>query len=294
MKKLKTFALKKPILFSLLLMTFALIFFYVPTEKLCLPFCDKQCAEFLGVLINKMVVSSILVIVLIKFDLVKSIGLTVFPNRWKDWFIAWPFIIITLINFLPLINSSLIIDTSKPVMVSLFTLMNFSIGLSEELLVRGVILGMLLLKWGNTKKGIYISVIVSSAIFGSGHICNLIANPSFLVATLSQIVYATSIGIFFAACVLRSKTIWPMIIFHAAFDFAGELQLIAVGGGIEVANQITASTNLREALISILLCSILAIYGFFILRKVTPTDIQCKFSKKINENCNTEIVHECL
>lgn len=69
MKKLKTFALKNPILFSLLLMIFVLILFYAPTEKLYLSFCDKQYAKFLGELTNNMVVS-IIIIVLIKFDLI--------------------------------------------------------------------------------------------------------------------------------------------------------------------------------------------------------------------------------
>lgn len=294
MNRLKIFALKKPILFSLLLMVFALILLEANTEKLFLSFCDKQYAVFLGETINKMAVSSISLILLIKFDLINSIGLTTFSNRWKDWSIAWPFIILILINILPLIDGSLIIDTSKPIMVSLFTLMNFFIGLSEELLVRGVILSVLLIKWGNTKKGIYICVIVSSIIFGSAHIVNFITNPSILLATLSQLVYATLIGIFFATCVLRSKTIWPMIIIHGAFDFAGQLQLIAIGGGIEVANQAAASINLQQALVPIIIFFILSIYAFFILRKVTPADIQCKFSNNINNNCSSDIVHESL
>jgi membrane protease YdiL (CAAX protease family) len=293
MKKLKTFASKKPLLFSLLFMTFALILICAPTEKLYLSFCDNLCAVFLGQLTKNLVVSIILIIVLIKFDLIKSIGLNAFPNRWKDWFIAWPFIIIILVNFLEIITGDLTIDTSKPVMIILFTLMNFFIGFFEELLVRGVILGVLLLKWGNTKKGIYLSVIVSSVLFGSGHILNLIGNPSILVATLSQVVYATFIGIFFATCVLRSKTIWPMIILHATIDFLGQVKLITIGGGIEALRMAEASISLQDALMSIVVTLIFSIYAFFLLRKVTPADIQCKFSKKANKNCGSETVHEC-
>lgn len=277
MKKLKTFALKKPILFSLLLMTFALIVLYAPSEKLYLSFYDMQHSTFLGELTNNIVVSIILIIVLIKLDLIKSIGITAFPNRWKDWFIAWPLMMILLISLLSLITGNLIIDTSKPGLISIFILMNFFIGLTEELLVRGVILSILLLKWGNTKKRIYICVIASSVIFGSAHIGNFIANPNILVATLSQVVYATFIGIFFAACVLRGKTIWPAIILHAAIDFFGQLQQIAVGGGIEAAKQAAASTSLVQALQPILIYFMLASYAFFILRKVTPTSIQSKF-----------------
>ena len=115
-------------------------------------------------------------------------------------------------------------------MVSVFVLMNLFVGLAEELLFRGLILGILLLKWGNTQKGIYICVIVSSVMFGSAHIGNFIANSNILIATLSQIVYGIFIGIFFAACVLRSKTIWTVIILHAINDFSANLQQITMGG----------------------------------------------------------------
>jgi len=294
MKKLKTFAFKKPILFSILLMIFALMIFGAPTERLWLSFCDKQYATLLEELTNNMVVSMIVIILSIKLNLFSSLGLTVFAKRWKDLLIAWPLIILILISAFPVINGSLTIDTSKPVLVGLFTLMNFFIGLSEELLVRGVILCLLLMKLGNTKKGIYICVIVSSVIFGSAHIGNLIANPSFLIATLSQIVYATFFGIFFAACVLRSKTIWPMIVLHAAIDFFGQLQQIAIGGGSEAFNQAKASTNLQQALSSIVLSFIFLNYGLFILRKVTVADIQNKFSNVINKNSDINLVDKGL
>jgi len=294
MKKLKIFALKKPLLFTLLIMTFALIFFYAPTEKLYLLFCDKQYATFLGELTNKMAVSIILIIVLIKFDLNKGIGLTTFPNRLKEWSIAWPLMIILMISLLSLIFGNVTIDTSRPFMVTVYTLMNFFIGLSEELLVRGLILGILLLKWGNTRKGIYLSVIVSSVIFGIAHLGNFIAMPSILLATLSQVLYAIFIGIFFAACVLRSKTIWPVIILHSTIDFFGQIQQIAVGGGIEAANKALASTSLLQALQPIAIYFMLASYAFFILKKVTPADIQYKFSNNNKKNCSTDVVHEQL
>ena len=281
MSKLKTFTLKKPLLFSILLMTFALIFFYMPTEKLFLPFYDLQYATFLGELCNKVMVSIILILILVKLDFTKRIGLTTFEIRGKDWFIAWPAAIIILIGLLPLIVGSLTIDISKPNVVGVFVLMNFFIGLSEELLVRGVILSVLLIKWGNTKKGIFLSVIVSSVIFGTAHLGNMIGNTGFLVATISQVVYATLIGIFFAACVLRSQTIWPAIIIHAAIDFASQLQQIAVGGGVEAARQVTASISLSQAFLPVIIYANLAGYGFFILKKVTPATVKSRFDSYI-------------
>ena len=287
MMKLKIFTLKRPLLFSALLMAFVLIVFYAPTIKLFLPFYDFQYSTFLGELSNKMLVSIILILVLSKLDFIKSIGLTTFAIRGKDWFIAWPTAIILLLGLLPLIVGSLTIDISKPKVISVFILMNFFIGLSEELLVRGVLLSVLIIKWGNTKKGIYLSVIVSSLIFGTAHIGNIIGNNGFVVATLAQVVFATLIGIFFAACVLRSQSIWPVIIIHAAIDFVSQLQQIAVGGGVEAAGQVTVSISIMQAFQPVIIYAMLAGYGFFILKKVTPATVKPRFDNYISQKgCN--------
>jgi len=192
--------------------------------------------------------------------------------------------LLILVNLLPLIIGRLTIDISKPKVVSIFILMNFFIGLSEELLVRGVLLSVLIIKWGNTKKGIYHSVIISSLIFGTAHLGNIIGNTGFLVATLAQVVYATLIGVFFAACVLRSQSIWPAIIIHAAIDFVSQLQQIAVGGGVEAAEQVAASISLMQAFQPVIIYAMLAGYGFFILKKVTPATVKSRFDNYISEN----------
>ncbi|WP_198283747.1 CPBP family intramembrane glutamic endopeptidase [Clostridium cellulovorans] len=85
--------------------------------------------------------------------------------------------------------------------------MYLSTGLFEEVLCRGVILTVMLRKWGNSKVGIYLSVITSSLIFGTAHIANFLSNRSLLLATVTQITFAFFIGVFFATCFLRNKTI---------------------------------------------------------------------------------------
>lgn len=289
MKKMPL-ALERPILFSLLLMIFALIALYAPTVKLYSQFFDPQYAYFLAEISNKLVVSIILVLLLVRLSLMKSIGLTIFPKKSKDWLIAWPLFIILLIGVLPLLTKDIIIDQSKPGILAVFPLMNFLTGFSEELLIRGLLLSVLLLKWGNTKKGIVLCVIGSSLLFGSAHLGNLFINPSLLVATFSQIIYATLIGIFFAACVLRSQSIWPAIVLHAAIDFLGQIQQIAVGGGVEAATQASASVSLLQALQPIFLYMILASYAFFLLRKVTPITIKLRFLNQSTQNDSHESV----
>ena len=110
---------------------------------------------------------------------------------------------------------------------------------------------------------------------------NLIIDSNLLVATLSQVLYATFIGVFFAACVLRSQAIWPAIIFHATIDFVSQLQQIAVGEGIEATQQAAASLDIMQAIQPVIIYGMLASYGFFLLKKVTPSTIQAKFSDQV-------------
>ena len=277
MNKLKAFSFQRPLLFSIILMSFASLIFIAPAEKLFLPFFDLLSSTLLKELLTKLLFCIIAIFILARLDLIKSIGLTKFATRAMDWLITWPAAIILLIGMLPLIFGSFAVDFARPDVLIIFILMNFFIGLSEELLVRGLILNVLLKKWGSTKNGIYYSVIISSLIFGAAHLVNLIGKTGFLVATLSQVIYATFIGIFFAACVLRSRSIWPAIIIHAAIDFVSQLQLISVGGGIEAAEKATASTTLMQTFMPVLIYGMLASYGFFLLKKVTPATVKSTF-----------------
>lgn len=59
---------------------------------------------------------------------------------------------------------------------------------------------------------------MSGIIFGVAHFLNYF-EKSFADVT-SQIVYATFIGIFFAAIYYVSKSIWPAVFWHAMIDIA--------------------------------------------------------------------------
>ncbi len=169
-----------------------------------------------------------------------------------------------------IVEGSLVIDTSRPGLILLYTGLVLSIGFFEEILGRGVVLTVMLRKWGSTRRGIYQAVLVSSALFGAAHIVNMIAGRLPLLSTLTQIVYGFFFAVIFAACVLRNNSIWPMVIMHAAFDFGGRgLQEIAVGG----ASQMPAANSTPEGAITTFMLTLpLFLYGIFILRKVAPSE----------------------
>lgn len=66
------------------------------------------------------------------------------------------------------------------------------------------------------------AVLVSSLLFACAHAVNLMAGQD-AATTVVQIVFAFAFGTFAAAFFLRTKSIWPMIAFHALFDAIGLL-----------------------------------------------------------------------
>jgi membrane protease YdiL (CAAX protease family) len=159
------------------------------------------------------------------------------------------------------------VDTSRPGLIILFVFTNLAIGFAEEVIARGVVLNLLLRKWGHDRQGIYLAVIVSALLFGISHLFNLFTGHLPERANLTQIGYSIAFGVAFAACFLRNNTIWPVIIMHTALDFPGGLRHISVAGS----DQIPAANNtLEAALLSLMISVLLRLYGLFILRKVEP------------------------
>ena len=58
-----------------------------------------------------------------------------------------------------------------------------------------------------------------------------------------------------------------MMLMHAAFDFAANLQEIAVGGGLQISVPPISAGN---TLVTILITLPLGLYGLYLLRKVEP------------------------
>ena len=138
-------------------------------------------------------------------------------------------------------EEGIVIDTTKPLMIVLHLLTALSTGWVEEILCRGVVVTALLQKWGRTKKGIYLSVLAGSVIFGLAHLANLLMGRKPLLNNLTQVTFAIFFGVIFAACVLRNRSIWPMMLLHAAIDWAGTLDEIAVGGGLRLTDPVITS-----------------------------------------------------
>lgn len=103
----------------------------------------------------------------------------------------------------------------------------FFIGVAEELLCRGWLLNEFLERYGDTKKGVWYSIILSGFIFGLMHISNIFISGQDVATTITQVVSAISTGIIFGVIYYKTKNIWSLIALHGLWDFSLMLGTIA-------------------------------------------------------------------
>jgi len=265
---LRHFAFSRPVIFSVLVILVSGLITEIPFNLIFESWLEVPAPELLKVTIGHTIMGFVLVWLLVKLGIFKDAKFTR-PREWRAVWLVWPFLLFTLLNLEGVISGQLEIDTSRQGLIILFVLLNLSIGFAEEMMGRGMILNLLLQKWGDSRRGIYVAVLISALLFGGAHIFNLITGHLPPLAALTQIGYSIAFGVVFAACFLRNNSIWPVIIMHVAVDFAGGLRHISIEGG-DLAP--VANNTVEAALTSLIISVPLLLYGLFILRKVEPRD----------------------
>ena len=138
----------------------------------------------------------------------------------------------------------------------------FLIGVAEEGLFRGVVYELFADIFGKTsRKGVYLTIVVSAVVFGLCHLTNLFAPGISVAAVMLQVASAMAIGMVFAVIKLRAHgSIWPAIIVHALIDASGFIYGGMLWGGTEVDS--VNNLDLR----SILMIPILIGLAIFLMR----------------------------
>ena len=103
--------------------------------------------------------------------------------------------------------------------VAIYALCMLAIGLTEELLFRGLVTQMIFDKYGKSSVGVWLTVIVSSLLFGAAHGTNALTGEIPLSGVLVQVVAATALGMCLAAVYLRSRSLWAVALVHGFMDF---------------------------------------------------------------------------
>lgn len=101
----------------------------------------------------------------------------------------------------------------------LFIIKCILIGITEEFLFRGILVSSL----SDTFKGrhgVFLTVLVSSAVFSLFHFINLASGSAF-IPVLMQVGYSFLIGAMLATLYIKTGGLWLCVIIHALFDFGG-------------------------------------------------------------------------
>lgn len=106
--------------------------------------------------------------------------------------------------------------------VVVFLITMFLIGLAEEAIFRGVIAQTLLEHFGPSRAGVWKAVVLSSVIFGLGHLINVVGSN--VLGVLIQCCLTIALGMLYGAIYFRTGNLWVVIFLHAFQDTAGLIE----------------------------------------------------------------------
>lgn len=150
----------------------------------------------------------------------------------------------------------------------------FGIGVREEVIFRGIITNSLVLKYGNTTKGLLFAVIASAAMFSGIHLQNLFSGVP-PMAVVAQMIGAFSMGLVLTAIYVRGGNIWVPIILHAIVDASGlfgSLFTVTTATLVDDISALNLAGMLRIVLVQI-------VFALFLLRKSKRAEIFDRLEK---------------
>lgn len=172
----------------------------------------------------------------------KTIGFRL-PNRHGDLLYFLIPLIPMAFNLIPGVQFEDVSYVSGALIVTLL------VGFTEETIFRGVMLHAL------KARGPWKAALITALVFGLTHALNTLAGKSLLDGML-QIFYAAAIGLAYAALVLKTDMLWPLVLTHFLTDFAYFIQK----PGLEF-------TSFWQSFIVIGLGVVFTAYGVYLLRR---------------------------
>lgn len=103
--------------------------------------------------------------------------------------------------------------------VALLFLECMCVGFFEESAFRGVVFLGLLRRDPNNRLWAFLSIAISSAVFGLVHLINIFESSP--AAVLMQIGYSALIGAMCAVILMKTANLWLCVVIHGLFNFAG-------------------------------------------------------------------------
>jgi membrane protease YdiL (CAAX protease family) len=209
-----------------------------------------------------------LLLILVSYFLIKRNGLTKIAGI-KGTELEKAYLLIFPVVFLVLLNLVLMDDIDTDFLVPniiVLLISCISIGFAEELSIRGFLQSHLINKFGNSKKNVILSVFASALFFGLIHLMNF---DKGIYGELSQIFFATFIGVMFGFLLVITKRIYPLIIIHVIIDFVAKLD----STGVPIKEKISESMSVENSVFIALLALPCLIYGIFLMKKYRLTEM---------------------
>lgn len=173
------------------------------------------------------------------------------PRPWRSLLLLWlPALYLLALGATGLVTGKL--QAAALLMVLVNTAM---VGFSEELAFRGVL-------WGAVRRAMpfWPGFLIVSMAFGSVHVFNAILTGE-LAAAGVQALNAFMSGCAYLAIRIRTRSIVPIMVIHAAWDFV----IFLIGSGGDHAPTDTADIGM-QLVFGILLTGPLFLYGLWLVR----------------------------
>lgn len=86
------------------------------------------------------------------------------------------------------------------------------VAIVEEVYVRGLLLNLIEKLFGNHKNRTIIAIVVSSVIFGAGHIFGVLNQP--LLVMIGKVVWTVSMGMYLGVIYKKTNNLWLPVLIH--------------------------------------------------------------------------------
>lgn len=258
MERFKQFATHHPVIFGLMF-ALILILLHIVSIILGIIIPGEAYGKNIGEAVGRLAATFLLLLIIWRLGWLKDAGFTRFGG-WQSWLLILIPLIYEIIVSLYLFFGDFIFDLSDPPLVSLVTFNQITVGLVEETVFRGIILYSLIRLWGDSKVGIFKCALISALIFGASHMVWIITGRAVTLALLRALSTFLS-GIYYAAFLLRGRSIWPLVVFHGVLNAVANVKVLGIAGFEE-----TITSNV----LWILLILPIVIFGIYLLWRVPP------------------------
>lgn len=129
------------------------------------------------------------------------------------------------------------------------------VAIMEELYLRGLLQNIIEKWFGKRNNAALYAIIISSVLFGLGHISGALGQP--VITIICKAVWAAALGVYFGAVYAQTRNLWIPIILHFVVDLCGI--------------PFCFSTSNQYPTIALVACLtayvLLGMYGIYIIRK---------------------------